>query len=434
MEVIPLLVALVAMSPQTQQPRPRWYREPKTYHVSLQGDDANDGSNAKPFRTVQHGVDALKPGDILNIAAGIYKETVTMHHSGGYFDRDLHISGQGAILDGTGLPEAKGTFDTNGCDYLDIRGLTVRNGGYVGFEIQGSWRIKLTNCKAIDVHASGIHIDKSQNVEVDSCEVTQACHVGEESVSIKRSANILFQNSWIHDTGHEGIDVKEGSRHVRILHNRLDHVERQALYADAWDSDTFDIRFDGNVMHDCMMGMACCTESGGLLHDVWYVNNVVYDCQGPGMILARWGNEGMEHRIRDVVFANNTVVNCGNGGKDKAWGGGMLLENDQAENVQVLNNVLSANPQGQILINRKLVPRNMTICNNLLDGRTDCDGRGNLFAPAGFIDPAKHDYRLTDNGLGIDRGAKSSWSGPIDAAGRPRVQGRAIDIGAYENR
>lgn len=47
------------------------------YFVSRQGDDANAGtSRAEAFRTIQHGVDALEPGDTLTIAPGEYFESV----------------------------------------------------------------------------------------------------------------------------------------------------------------------------------------------------------------------------------------------------------------------------------------------------------------------------------------------------------------------
>lgn len=47
-----------------------------------QGDDANDGSQAKPWKTMQHGVRQLKPGDTLYLREGIYYERVYLTRSG----------------------------------------------------------------------------------------------------------------------------------------------------------------------------------------------------------------------------------------------------------------------------------------------------------------------------------------------------------------
>ena len=43
-----------------------------TYHVSLDGDDANPGSEAAPFRTITHGASVLEAGDTLIIHDGDY--------------------------------------------------------------------------------------------------------------------------------------------------------------------------------------------------------------------------------------------------------------------------------------------------------------------------------------------------------------------------
>lgn len=53
------------------------------YFVSLEGDDSHDGTSpASSFRTIQHGVDALAPGDILTIAPGEYMEAVSRENLG----------------------------------------------------------------------------------------------------------------------------------------------------------------------------------------------------------------------------------------------------------------------------------------------------------------------------------------------------------------
>lgn len=52
------------------------------YYVSPQGSDANPGTKAKPFATIQRAVDALQPGDACLIRGGTYRETVTFPRSG----------------------------------------------------------------------------------------------------------------------------------------------------------------------------------------------------------------------------------------------------------------------------------------------------------------------------------------------------------------
>ena len=53
-----------------------------TYYIALTGTDAAVGSGASPWRTIQHGVDALKAGDTLLIGPGTYREQIEMHSGG----------------------------------------------------------------------------------------------------------------------------------------------------------------------------------------------------------------------------------------------------------------------------------------------------------------------------------------------------------------
>lgn len=53
-----------------------------TFHVSPHGDDAADGSAAAPFRTVQRGAEAARPGDTVLVAPGIYRERVAPPRGG----------------------------------------------------------------------------------------------------------------------------------------------------------------------------------------------------------------------------------------------------------------------------------------------------------------------------------------------------------------
>src|SRR4051812_44697283 len=46
------------------------------------GDDAAGGNRANPWRTIQHGVDQLKPGDTLYLGGGIYYENVRITGKG----------------------------------------------------------------------------------------------------------------------------------------------------------------------------------------------------------------------------------------------------------------------------------------------------------------------------------------------------------------
>ncbi len=46
------------------------------YSVAITGSDSNPGSQAAPFRTIQHAADLAQPGDIITVHQGIYRERI----------------------------------------------------------------------------------------------------------------------------------------------------------------------------------------------------------------------------------------------------------------------------------------------------------------------------------------------------------------------
>jgi len=54
----------------------------KEYHVSVNGNDANDGSLTKPFKTISAAANVAMPGDVVTVHAGVYREQVTPPRGG----------------------------------------------------------------------------------------------------------------------------------------------------------------------------------------------------------------------------------------------------------------------------------------------------------------------------------------------------------------
>ncbi|HWE96269.1 MAG TPA: carbohydrate-binding protein [Tepidisphaeraceae bacterium] len=53
-----------------------------SWFVSMSGSDANPGTLALPFATIQHAANLAHAGDVVNIRAGVYRETVSPPNSG----------------------------------------------------------------------------------------------------------------------------------------------------------------------------------------------------------------------------------------------------------------------------------------------------------------------------------------------------------------
>ena len=48
----------------------------RTYFIALNGNDANPGTDEAPFRTIQHAANLARPGDIITVHEGIYRERI----------------------------------------------------------------------------------------------------------------------------------------------------------------------------------------------------------------------------------------------------------------------------------------------------------------------------------------------------------------------
>src|SRR5271169_6494830 len=51
-------------------------------HVSVRGDDGNDGSSGRPFRTISAAARIAQPGDVVTVHEGTYRERVTPPRGG----------------------------------------------------------------------------------------------------------------------------------------------------------------------------------------------------------------------------------------------------------------------------------------------------------------------------------------------------------------
>lgn len=76
----------------------------KDYYVSPNGNDANNGSKAHPFKTIMAAADVAMPGDTITVHAGVYREQITPPR-GGNSDRQRIVyraaKGEKVIIKGS---------------------------------------------------------------------------------------------------------------------------------------------------------------------------------------------------------------------------------------------------------------------------------------------------------------------------------------------
>ena len=416
-----------------------------TYYVSTSGNDANPGTEAQPWATIQKAANTVVAGDTVLIKSGTYNERIILQNSGSS-DNNIVFSNyenDEVIIDGTGISWGgswNGLFDISDKSYIQIRGLKVMNADYGGFWIENSANIIIENCYTYNTYSSGIGVWSSSYITLKNNEIELACNDGEqECITIAKSNNCeIYENNVHHNgqgtNGGEGIDIKQGSHDINVFKNRVHHLnERIGIYADAWDTHTYNINIYQNTVHDCgNNGMVVQSEMGGTIEYVSFYNNIVYRNKWDGIAV---GSVTASDTVSSTPVQNIQIINNSlykNGAILNGWGFGILINNPDAKNITVRNNICSEN-SAQIAIQQidsgGIVDHNLCYGNNEASGALF--GKDSVIGNPLFADTSNGDFHLLSNSPAIDVG--SSIDAPdVDFDNNNRPYGSAYDIGAYE--
>ncbi len=416
-----------------------------TYFVSKKGADTNQGTEASPWLTIQKAASTLVAGDTVFIKAGKYNERVIIQNSGTTDNYILFSNFQNdtVIINGSGIAWGgawNGLIDISNKNYIIVTGLIIKNADYGGIWVDSSNHIIIKNNCTYNTYSCGIGIWNSNFVTVDSNEVELACNDGEqECISVANSGNCLVKNNNVHDNGPgteggEGIDIKEGSHDIDVYRNKVHHLNnRLGIYADAWNRHTYNINIYQNIIHHCSeTGLAVASENGGLIENVTISNNIIYYNKYGGIELGDWSDIGFigEKPIEHVKITNNTCYR--NGKYDGGWGYGIVVDNPDAADITIRNNICSEN-NAQIAIQQ--IATGAIVDHNLLFGNNNASGTlyGTDYIVENplFIDTAMYNFHLQNNSPAIDNGSPENVSA-FDFDGFNRPYGDGFDIGAYE--
>jgi hypothetical protein len=415
--------------------------------VSLKGSDTNPGTEAQPWLTIKKAADTLVAGDTVYIKAGTYQERVVPNNSGssGNYITYAAYTGDTVNIDGSGISlslDMDGLFVVENKSYITISGLSIKNArpndNNNGIYVDSSSYIIIENNYIYNTVSSGIGIWNSDHITVDGNEVELVCNNGEqECITVSTTDTFEIKNNHVHHSGPgtiggEGIDAKDGSSNGKIYKNHVHHINRLGIYIDSWDKNTYNIEAYQNVVYECADdGFTLAAESGGLLENIKIYNNIAYNNLYNGINISENGEAIYSHPMKNIYVVNNTFYNNG----DSTWGGGVLIENPDAEDVVIRNNIFSQNGFAQIQVEASVT--NLTIDYNLIDGYrgyatetygTDYVTGDPLFVSISGVLP---DFHLQQNSPAIDKGS-SSDAPADDYDGNVRPYGAGYDIGAYE--
>jgi alpha-N-arabinofuranosidase len=142
------------------------------YHVSLQGRDANAGTSAAPFRTIQRAADAAQAGDTITVHEGIYRERVNPPRGGrSDAERIVYRAAPGETVEIRGSEIVRGWTRVTG----DVWKTEIPSSLFGAFnpfadEIRGDW----FDPKGRKHHTGAVYLDGEWLVEAASLEELRA--------------------------------------------------------------------------------------------------------------------------------------------------------------------------------------------------------------------------------------------------------------------
>jgi len=425
-----------------------------TRFVSTSGSNTNDGSSSAPFRTISHAEAAARPGDVICVRGGTYREEVRRTRSGAKASpiTVAGAPGESAIIDGANL--AIGPTDAllgiaGGTDYVTVRDLTIRNSPGRGVVNGGSHnrvlqtRISHTrNAGLLTTNLSAAATDNEYvGNDISDAVYGNDCHVPSDSCTKtggwESAVNVydegpgpaghnLYERNRIHDNDGEGMIVMDGdvvrsntlfdNFSVEIYLDRRQHViiERNLLY----ESETRYLPIGGNQSYRLLAeGVSFADEfaPARTSHNIIRDNMIINVRTG----IHFWNATGGSGLIDDLV-ENNTIMN--------SWDYGISFD-------------ASASTAGTVLRNNLVVPRQGSPTRGVIDV-SGIALMANLFvSPGDFRDPhvpGEGTFSLDPNGYklpssasyAIDKGVATPAA--QDFFGAPRRKGAGYDIGAEE--
>jgi len=350
-----------------------------TYYVATDGSDANPGTMAAPFRTVQQGANAAFAGDTVVVRDGSYGHENALTGGDGSENEYSPV-----VLYNSGSP-----------------------GAPITIKAETQWGAVL-DCESL-------------------CDAY---------IDLYNASYIVIQNFAITRGYKEAIHSNDSAHHITLKGNRFEYIANRSSSSPLGLSGLYtnpnchDFVIDGNVFHDIGRTDASWLDHGLYLHgsNFTITNNLFYNIPHGWSIQAAEG-------LNNVLIANNTFAFPQGGGQD----GQIMLWNTQS-NLTIENNIFY-NPNNYAITRYSSTLNTCAIHHNLVYGAsammadtsgctvgvTQTGSDPNLVNPTG----APFDFHLQANSPAIGSGIRLQ-AVPADLDGTVRAQTPVADIGAYQ--
>jgi len=412
-----------------------------TYYVATTGNDGGNGSSSAPWRTLQHAVETIAPGDVILVRSGTYAGCRIRNSGTPAAPKTLARDIGAAVVVNTPGPQNSHSSlieieSGSGSEVTDwiVDGLEVANSPHHGIDIRITNRITIRNCYAH--HAApgdGIFLAFASHPVIENNEV-----------SFNAEHGIYHSNSADYPT----------IRGNRSHHNNGGGIQLNADYSSRCPCGTT-VRdgiisfalLENNVIYENGVGGGSAINWDGV-DDSVIRNNLIYDNHAFGISL--FSTDGSHGSSRNKVY-NNTIVMALNGRwavnipKSKGNGGspvGNIVKNNILYTERADKGAIAVYSTAagvltsdyNVVVDRFSTNGGTSVTSTLAQWKAlGFDAHSFVSTAAAlFVDPATGNYQLKTGSPAIDAGVSLSPDVVADINGLPRPQRTAYDIGCYE--
>jgi len=339
------------------------FGQAKEYHVSVKGSDRNEGTTARPFRTINFAARMAVPGDIITVHQGTYREWINPPR-GGLSDeiRIVYRAASGEIAEIKGSEIIKGWIQEKEGVWM----VTIPNSFFVDYNpykdsINGDWfnaqgRIHHTG----EVFLNGKSLFEKENVEKvihpvpdakiqdpEGSTFTWFCKVDDKNTTIRA-------NFHQHDPNRELVEIstrktcfypeKPGINYLTISGFKISQAatqwgaptaEQVGMIATHWNKGWI---IENNVISDSKCSGITLGKERGTGHNVWTADKENINRDGNihyiEVLFRVLRNGWNKENIGSHIVRNNTIFNCEQTGICGSMGGAFcIIENNHIYNI-----------------------------------------------------------------------------------------------------
>src|SRR6185503_12482099 len=284
------------------------------YYVSTQGNDANAGTAAQPFRTITRAYDLASAGSTITVLPGVYTDYQSgwgLHlNKNGTASSPITLRSQvrgGAVIDGQNLSDRNQGIYLDG-SYNIIDGFQIRGGPKGGITIWGNYNQILNN----DLHHNGNPASSST--------------LGQDGIySGENTRNTVYKANYIHDNGRTGSNL-DHALYLRgdnelVINNVLIRNAAYGLHIAGYATVSNMKAYNNVIAHNGKSGIILWMAVSGvdIKNNIIYQNGKYgidsYDAHGSGVVIDRnlvfgnsLGNYALARDGSDFTYTLGTTI------------------------------------------------------------------------------------------------------------------------------